>query len=87
MNITVAWFPRQMKDLDRCNMLITKFDPNMDQDHPVSVYIICHKVFVMFMDRIQLIYSPFIFSLQGYSDPDYRKRRAAIAELAFRYKQ
>uniref|UniRef100_A0AAQ5YUK3 Tyrosine 3-monooxygenase n=1 Tax=Amphiprion ocellaris TaxID=80972 RepID=A0AAQ5YUK3_AMPOC len=30
----VPWFPRQIKDLDRCNMLITKFDPDMDQDHP-----------------------------------------------------
>uniref|UniRef100_A0A3Q4AWD1 Biopterin-dependent aromatic amino acid hydroxylase family profile domain-containing protein n=1 Tax=Mola mola TaxID=94237 RepID=A0A3Q4AWD1_MOLML len=53
----VPWFPRQMKDLDRCNMLITKFDPDMDQDHP------------------------------GYSDREYRKRRAFISELAFRYKQ
>ncbi|XP_042371651.1 tyrosine 3-monooxygenase-like, partial [Plectropomus leopardus] len=52
----VPWFPRQIKDLDRCNMLITKFDPDMDQDHP------------------------------GYSDPEYRKRRAFISELAFRYK-
>lgn len=38
VNITVPWFPRQIKDLDRCNMLITKFDPDMDQDHPVSVH-------------------------------------------------
>ncbi|XP_042366961.1 tyrosine hydroxylase 2 [Plectropomus leopardus] len=53
----VPWFPRQIKDLDKCNMLITKFDPDMDQDHP------------------------------GYSDPEYRKRRAFISELAFRYKQ
>uniref|UniRef100_A0A3Q1EPZ2 Tyrosine hydroxylase 2 n=1 Tax=Acanthochromis polyacanthus TaxID=80966 RepID=A0A3Q1EPZ2_9TELE len=52
----VPWFPRQIKDLDRCNMLITKFDPDMDQDHP------------------------------GYNDSEYRKRRAAISELAFRYK-
>lgn len=37
----VPWFPRQIKDLDRCNMLIIKFDPDMDQDHPVSVYIWC----------------------------------------------
>eukprot|EP00064_Thunnus_orientalis_P014126 superscaffoldBa00002415_g14167 len=46
-----------IKDLDRCNLLITKFDPDMDQEHP------------------------------GYSDPEYRKRRAFISELAFRYKQ
>uniref|UniRef100_H3D551 Tyrosine hydroxylase 2 n=1 Tax=Tetraodon nigroviridis TaxID=99883 RepID=H3D551_TETNG len=53
----VPWFPRQLKDLDRCNMLITKFDPDLDQDHP------------------------------GYRDPEYRKRRAFIAELAYKYKQ
>ncbi|KAL6116667.1 th [Pungitius sinensis] len=53
----VPWFPRQIKDLDRCNMLITKFDPEMDQDHP------------------------------GHSDPEYRKRRAFISELASTYKQ
>ncbi|XP_063356914.1 tyrosine hydroxylase 2 [Pelmatolapia mariae] len=53
----LPWFPRQIKDLDRCNMLITKFDPDMDHDHP------------------------------GYNDPEYRKRRTVISELAFRYKQ
>uniref|UniRef100_A0A8C6VZ14 Tyrosine hydroxylase 2 n=2 Tax=Nothobranchius furzeri TaxID=105023 RepID=A0A8C6VZ14_NOTFU len=30
----LPWFPRRMKDLDRCNMLITKFDPDLDHDHP-----------------------------------------------------
>uniref|UniRef100_A0A3Q2YNE0 Tyrosine 3-monooxygenase n=1 Tax=Hippocampus comes TaxID=109280 RepID=A0A3Q2YNE0_HIPCM len=50
------WFPRQIKELDRCNLLITKFDPEMDKDHP------------------------------GYTDPEYRKRRAFISELAYRYK-
>uniref|UniRef100_A0AAQ4PPN0 Tyrosine hydroxylase 2 n=1 Tax=Gasterosteus aculeatus aculeatus TaxID=481459 RepID=A0AAQ4PPN0_GASAC len=49
----VPWFPRQIKDLDRCNMLITKFDPDMDQDHPVRLspprllsyvgYRLCHR--------------------------------------------
>lgn len=34
---SVPWFPRQLKDLDRCNMLITKFDPDLDQGHPVSI--------------------------------------------------
>ena len=41
VSVTVPWFPRQIKDLDRCNLLITKFDPDMDQDHPVSLYICC----------------------------------------------
>lgn len=35
--LAVPWFPRHIKELDRCNMLITKFDPDMDQEHPVSV--------------------------------------------------
>lgn len=37
VHITVPWFPRQLKDLDRCNMLITKFDPDLDQGHPVCI--------------------------------------------------
>lgn len=47
VNITVPWFPRQIKDLDRCNMLITKFDPDMDQEHPVSVYLL--PTFIIFI--------------------------------------
>ncbi|XP_057711982.1 tyrosine hydroxylase 2 [Corythoichthys intestinalis] len=53
----VPWFPRQIKELDRCNLLITKFNPDMDKDHP------------------------------GYTDQEYRKRRAYISELSYRYKQ
>uniref|UniRef100_A0A674A2S3 Tyrosine hydroxylase 2 n=1 Tax=Salmo trutta TaxID=8032 RepID=A0A674A2S3_SALTR len=54
---TVPWFPRKIRDLDKCNLLITKYDPDMDQDHP------------------------------GFSDPEYRKRRCFIAELAANYRQ
>ncbi|KAJ8007045.1 hypothetical protein DPEC_G00113500 [Dallia pectoralis] len=53
----VPWFPRKIRDLDKCNLLITKYDPDIDQDHP------------------------------GFSDPEYRKRRCYIAELAANYKQ
>lgn len=33
--VLVPWFPRKVSDLDKCNNVITKYDPDMDQDHPV----------------------------------------------------
>jgi len=34
--LTVAWFPRQIQELDHCTHLLTKYDPDLDNQHPVS---------------------------------------------------
>lgn len=34
INIKFAWFPRHISELDHCNHLMTKFEPDLDMDHP-----------------------------------------------------
>ncbi|KAF5916842.1 hypothetical protein HPG69_013815 [Diceros bicornis minor] len=33
-NKEVLWFPRKVSELDKCHHLVTKFDPDLDLDHP-----------------------------------------------------
>ncbi|XP_037070265.1 tyrosine 3-monooxygenase-like [Pollicipes pollicipes] len=55
-SIKEPWYPRHISELDQCNHLMTKYEPDLDMDHP------------------------------GFADAEYRKRRHAIASIAFSYR-
>jgi len=67
---SVPWYPRCMRDLDKCSAVATKYEPDMDPRHPVS------DAPVMFS----------IERVQGFGDVDYIARRAKLNDLALKYR-
>lgn len=94
----VHWFPKKIADLDKCHHLVTKFDPDLDQDHPVSKDIssCVHdekqpSLLVLSLDHFMSWRRKCEFDIsdfkQGFTDPVYRQRRKMIGDIAFRYRQ
>jgi len=82
---SVAWFPRQISELDQCNHLVTKFEPELDMDHPGKKFDHLRTSIVgYYLFKNETSYSVFY---SGWNDKAYRERRKYIAELSFQYKQ
>jgi len=53
--LAAEWFPKHISELDNCNHLLMKFDPDLDHQHPVPSTIIivipwCFRGFVLIIE-------------------------------------
>ena len=87
----VPWFPKKISDLDLCSNRVLMYGSDLDADHPVLYFSSTdpdpqHRGLHR-LSHYEGSNENVFFSLKGFKDNVYRKRRKHFADLAMSYKQ